>query len=72
MDAGDWEVVFGFLLAGMWLDSPWRPTGNLTLPEESHHEGLFGARAPASHQPDPACRQGAVWERKQTVQVLVI
>lgn len=41
MDAGDREVVFGFLLARMWLDGSWWPTRDLTLPEEGHHEGLF-------------------------------
>lgn len=68
MDAGDWEVVFGFLLAGMRLNGSRRPAWDLILPEEGHHEGLFGARAPASHQPDPACRQGAVWERIQRLE----
>jgi len=63
MDAGDGEVVFGFLLAGVRFDSSGRPTRDLALPEEGHHEGLFGARPPATHQPDPACRQGAVWRR---------
>ena len=63
MDAGDREVVFGFLLAGVRLDSAGGPTRDLALPEEGHHERLFGARASATHQPDPACRQGAVWKR---------
>ena len=64
VDAGDWEVVFGFLPAGMRLDGSRRPTGDLALPEEGHHEGLLGARPPPAHQPDPACRQGAVWGRE--------
>lgn len=71
MDARDREVVFGFLLAGVWLDSAGRPTGDLALPEEGHHEGLLGAGAPATHQPDPACRQGAIWKRRPTLLHLI-
>lgn len=67
VDAGDWEVVFGFLPAGMRLDGSRRPTRDLALPEEGHHEGLLGARPPPAHQPDPACRQGAVWERRREI-----
>lgn len=67
MDAGEGEVVFGFLPAGVRPDSSRRPTRDLTLPEESHHEGLLGARPPATHQPDPACRQRAIWKPSVTV-----
>lgn len=59
-DVGDREVVFGFLLAGVRLGGSRGPTGDLVLPEEGHHEGLLGARAPPTHQADPGCRQGAV------------
>lgn len=60
MDAWDREVVFRFLPAGMWFDGSRRPTGDLTLPEERDHEGLFGARTAASDQPDPTGGQRAV------------
>lgn len=61
MYAGDREVVFGLLLARVGLNSSRRATRDLVLPEEGHHEGLFGARTPPAHQPDPACGQRAVW-----------
>lgn len=73
MDAGDREVGFGFLLAGVWPDGSRRPTRDLTLPEEGHHEGLFGAGALAAHQADPACRQGAVWGRvRDTGRIMIV
>lgn len=59
--AGNWEVIFGFLLPRMGLNSSWRATRDLVLPEEGHHERLFGAGPPPTHQTYPACGQRAVW-----------
>lgn len=58
--AGNWEVIFGFLLPCLGLHSSWRTTRDLALPEEGHHEGLFGSGAPPTHQTYPACGQRAV------------
>ena len=63
VNAGNWEVVFGFLPAGVGLDGSGGPARDLALPEEGHHEGLLGAGAPAAHQADPARGQGAVCGR---------
>lgn len=64
MNVGKWEVIFGFLLAGVSFDGPWGSIRDLVLSEEDDHEGLFGAWTSATHQPDPARRQGAVWKNK--------
>ena len=60
MYAGDGQVVFVFLLAGVWFDGARWAAGNLAGPEERHHEGLLGTRAPAPNQTDPARGQGAI------------
>lgn len=60
VNAGNWEVVFGLLPSGLGSGGARRSTRDLTFSEEGHHEGLFGARPPASHQPDPSRRQRAV------------
>jgi len=51
---GDGQVVFVLLLAGVGLEGAGWAAGDLAGPEEGHHEGLFGARAPPAHQADPA------------------
>ena len=58
--AGDGQVVFVLLLAWVWFEGAWWAAGNLAGPEERHHEGLLGARAPAPDQTDPARGQGPV------------
>lgn len=60
-EVGDWEVVFGFLPAGMRFNGSRRPTRDLVLPEEGDHERLLGARASPTHQPNPTPSQGAVF-----------
>lgn len=68
MDGGDGQVVFGFLPPGIGPDGARRPTRDLALPEEGHHEGLLGARASAAHQTDPAGRQRAIWKESNAAQ----
>lgn len=53
MYTGQGQVIFGLPLAGVGFQGAWGATGGLAGPEEGHHEGLFGAGAPSTHQAYP-------------------
>lgn len=54
------QVGLGFSAALVRPDSAGRTARDLALPEERHHERLFGARTSSAHQPDPSSRERPV------------